>query len=197
MLSPSLQKNDKRANWLIIVFSVVVFLIVASLGAMKPLKVDLGFDVHLFAAANAGINSVVSILLIAALVLIKQRKLVAHRNTMYAAMVLSILFLVCYILHHLFTGGGTKFGDINHDGIASAEEIAAVGNGLRIFYYILLSTHIVLAAVILPFILFTAYRAMVGEYARHKKIAKYTWPLWLYVSITGVVVYFMIAPYYS
>lgn len=196
MLSPALQKNDKRANWLIITFSTVVFLVVASLGAMKPLKVDLGFDVHLFAAANAAINSVVSVLLIVALVLVKQGKLTAHRNVMYTAMVLSIFFLVSYILHHLFTGGGTKFGDINHDGVMSAGELASVGT-MRIVYYVLLITHILLAAIILPFILFTAYRAMTGEYGRHKKLAKYTWPLWLYVSMTGVVVYFMISPYYA
>lgn len=196
MLSPSLKKNDKLANWLIIVFSIVVFVIVAGLGATKPLEADLGFDVHLFATANAVINSIVSILLVLALVLVKQRKLVAHRNVMYAAMVLSILFLVSYILHHLFTGGGTKFGDIDHDGLVSATELAAVGS-MRIVYYVLLLTHILLAAIILPFILFTAYRAMTGDYARHKKLAKYTWPLWLYVSVTGVVVYLMISPYYS
>jgi putative membrane protein len=196
MLTPSLQKNDKQAGVLIIAFSIVVFVLIASLGAMNPLKIDLGFNVHLFATANAVINSIVSVLLVIALVLIKQRKMAAHRNAMYAAMSLSILFLVSYILHHLFTGGGTKFGDINHDGIMSVEEIAAVGS-MRIAYYILLITHILLAAIILPFILFTAYRAMTGEYARHKKLAKYTWPLWLYVSLTGPIVYLMISPYYS
>ena len=194
MLTPAIQKNDKRANWLIIIFSVVVFGVVSALGGLPHLKVDLGFDVHLFAAFNAVVNSLVSILLIAALWLVKQRKYTLHRNVMYTAMVLSILFLVSYIAHHLLAGE-TRFGDADHDGLVSAAELAKVG-GVRTFYFILLSTHILLAAIILPFILYTAYRAMTGEFAKHKKLAKYTWPLWLYVSITGVVVYLMISPYY-
>jgi putative membrane protein len=180
MISPVLQKNDTRANWLIICFSVIVFCIVAALGKLPKQNFDLGFNVHLFATANAVINSIVSVLLVVALFFAKQKKYVAHRNTMYAAMVLSILFLVCYISHHLLTGGGTKYG-----------------GDFKLFYYILLITHIFLAAIILPFILFTAYRGMTGEYVKHRKLAKYTWPLWLYVSVTGPVVYLMISPYYS
>lgn len=180
MLAPVLKKNDTRANWLIIGFSVVVFLLIAALGGLPKQNYDLGFDVHIFAVANAIINSMVSILLIAAIVLAKNRKYTAHRNTMYAAMVLSILFLVSYVLHHLLTGGGTKYG-----------------GDYKLFYYVLLITHIFLAAIILPFILFTAYRGMTGEYEKHRKIAKYTWPLWLYVSVTGPIVYLMISPYYT
>jgi putative membrane protein len=100
---------------------------------------------------------------------------------MIAAMILSCLFLVSYICHHLFTGE-TKFG----------------GQGsIRYFYYFILGTHILLAAVILPFILFTAYRGLTAEWPRHRKLAKITWPVWLYVSVTGVLVYLMISPYYS
>ena len=99
---------------------------------------------------------------------------------MLTAMVLSILFLVSYICHHLFAGE-TKFG----------------GEGTsKMIYYIILGTHIPLAGLILPFILFTAYRGLIGEYARHKKLARITWPVWLYVAITGVAVYLMISPYY-
>lgn len=109
-------------------------------------------------------------------------------------MILSILFLVSYICHHLFAGE-TKFGDIDHNGVLSDEEAAGVGS-LRWIYYIILATHIPLAGIILPFILFTAYRALIGEWPRHRKLAKITWPVWLYVAITGVVVYLMISPYY-
>ena len=123
----------------------------------------------------------------------KKRKL--HERIMLTSMILSIVFLVSYICHHLFTGS-TPFGDANHDGIASAEEIAAVGS-MRLVYFIILLTHIFLAAIILPFILFTAYRALISEYPKHKKLARITWPIWLYVSITGVVVYLLISPYYS
>ena len=114
---------------------------------------------------------------------------------MYVAMLLSVLFLVSYIAHHLLAGE-TRFGDADHNGIVSAAELASV-KGIRMLYFILLSTHILLASIILPFILYTAYRGMSGEYAKHRKLARYTWPLWLYVSITGPVVYLMISPYYS
>jgi putative membrane protein len=69
-------------------------------------------------------------------------------------------------------------------------------NSMRGFYLVILSTHIVLAAIILPFILFTAYRALIAEFSEHKKLAKYTWPIWFYVAVTGVIVYFMISPHY-
>ena len=180
MITPALQKNDARANWLIISFSIVVFTVVAALGALPKQHLSLGFNVHLFATFNAVVNSIVSVLLIVALWQVKNGKYTAHRNTMYAAMVLSILFLVSYIAHHLLTGGGTRYG-----------------GDFKLFYYVLLITHIFLAAIILPFILYTAYRAMTGQYERHKKLAKYTWPLWLYVSVTGPIVYLMISPYYN
>jgi putative membrane protein len=113
---------------------------------------------------------------------------------MVAAIILSILFLVSYICHHLFAGE-TKFGDIDHNGIVSLDEKTMAGS-LRIVYYFILGTHIPLAGIILPFILFTAYRSLTGEYERHKKLARITWPVWLYVAITGVAVYLMISPYY-
>ena len=193
--TPSLKKNDKRANLLIIIVSLVIFLVVASLSRIPPPKFPFDFSVHIFALVNSIINSAVAVLLIAGLVTARQRKFVLHKKIMLAAIVLSVLFLVFYIGHHLFAGD-SKFGDVNHDNILSAAEKAAVG-GIRYFYYFILITHIILAAVILPFILYTAYRALTGEYNRHKKLARYTWPLWFYIALTGVVVYWMIAPYYS
>lgn len=193
MLIPVLKKNDRKASWLIIVFSVIVFAAVVVLNRVK-LEVDLGFDVHLFALVNALINSCVTILLLLALLAVKRKNYVTHRNLMLTAMVLSVLFLVSYICHHLLAGD-TRFGDINHDGIVSEVEKANAGS-LRIIYYIILGTHIPLAGLILPFILFTAYRALIGEYPRHKKLARITWPVWLYVALTGVAVYLLISPYY-
>lgn len=180
MLQASIQKNDPKAKWLIGIFSFVVFAAVVILGRVK-LEVDLGFDVHIFAAINAVINSVIAVLLIAALWAVKAKKYLLHKQMMMTALLLSVLFLVSYIAHHLLAGD-TKFG----------------GEGaIRTVYYVILITHIFLAAIILPFILFTAYRALTAEYATHKKLAKYTWPLWLYVAITGPVVYWMISPYYQ
>jgi putative membrane protein len=193
MLPPVLAKNDKKANWLILLFSVIVFAAVVSLSRYK-LDVDLGFDVHFFAKLNALINSVVSVLLLVGLLVVRQGKYLLHKKIMIAALVLSVIFLVSYICHHLFAGE-TKFGDIDHNGLVSETEKALAGSK-RTFYYIILATHIPLAGIILPFILFTAYRALIGEWPKHVKLAKITWPVWLYVSVTGVLVYLLISPYY-
>lgn len=180
MLAAMIKKNDKQAKILIGTVSFVVFAAVVLLSRVK-VEVDLGFDVHVFAKINAVLNSMVSVLLLAGLFAIRQGRLILHRNIMMTAMGLSVLFLVSYICHHLFAGD-TKFG----------------GTGIiRPIYFLILITHIFLAAIILPFILFTAYRAMVGEFPAHKKLAKITWPVWFYVAVTGVVVYLMISPYYT
>lgn len=180
MLQASIKKNDKLAYQLIGVVSFVVFAAVVSLSRVT-LNVDLGFDPHIFATMEAVINSAVSVLLVLAFLLVKQKNYTAHKNVMLVTIVLSTLFLVSYIAHHLFAGE-TKFG----------------GEGpIRTVYYIILASHIILAAVILPFILLTAYRSLAGDYSKHKKIARYTFPLWLYVSVTGVIVYLLISPYYQ
>ena len=193
MLPPVLTKNDKQANWLILVFSFIVFAAVALLSRLK-LNVDLGFNVHVFARLNAIINAIVTILLLAGLAAVKQGKYLLHKRIMTTALILSIIFLVSYICHHLFAGE-TRFGDINHDGIISDQEKLMAGSK-RIFYFIILATHIPLAAIILPFVLYTAYRALIGEWSKHVKLARITWPVWLYVSVTGVLVYLLISPYY-
>lgn len=178
-MSLVLQKNDARAKGLIWAVSLVVFAVVVLLGRVK-LEVDLGFDIHVFAAINAVINSLVAILLIAGIVTAKKGNYAAHKNIMLAAMSLSLLFLVSYIAHHLLAGD-TRFG----------------GEGaIRYIYYFILITHIFLAAIILPFILFTAYRALINENEAHRKLAKITWPIWFYVAVTGPIVYLMISPYY-
>jgi putative membrane protein len=194
MLQPSLKKNDKKAKLLIYTVSFVVFAAVVFLSKFK-LDVDLGFDVHVFAKANAIINSLVAVLLLAGLFTVKQKNYELHKKIMLSAIMLSVLFLVSYIAHHLLAGD-TKFGDINHDGIIGIDEKAQAGS-IRMLYYFILITHIPLAAIILPFILFTAYRALTGEYDKHKKLVRITWPVWFYVAVTGVVVYLMISPYYT
>ena len=194
MLQAVWQKNDNKARVLIFVFSAIVFSAVVLLSRIK-LEVNLGFDVHLFALVNAVINSCVALLLIVALVAVKRKEYQLHKNLMMVAMVLSILFLVSYICHHLFAGD-TRFGDVNHDGVIDDIEKAAVGSS-RMIYYIILGTHIPLAGIILPFILFSAYRALTGEFDKHKKLVRITWPVWFYVAVTGVVVYWLISPYYG
>lgn len=193
MLQASLQKNDKQAKWFIGIFSFVAFAAIVVLGKVK-LNVDLGFDIHIFALINAVINTITALLLIAALIAVKKKNYLLHKKIMLTALILSVVFLLSYVSHHLLAGEAL-FGDANHDGIVTAEEKAAVGSS-RTVYFIILATHILLAAVILPFILFTAYRALTAEFVKHKKIARYTWPLWLYVAITGPIVYWFIHPYY-
>jgi putative membrane protein len=194
MLQAVWKKNDKKAKTLIVTFSAIVFAAVMLLSRVH-LNVNLGFDIHLFAKANAIINSCVAVLLILALISVKSKNYTLHRNLMMTAMLLSVLFLISYICHHLFAGD-TRFGDINHDGIVTDVEKAALGSS-RMIYYIILGTHIPLAGIILPFILFSAYRALTGEFDKHKKLVRITWPIWFYVAVTGVVVYWMISPYYG
>jgi putative membrane protein len=180
VLPPSIKKNDRLAYTLIIIFSIVVFVAVTFLSRYK-LDVNLGFDKHIFAHFNALINTFVTLLLLGGFYAARQKRFNTHKRLMLWAIGLSVLFLVSYICHHLFTGE-TTYG----------------GEGLvKLVYYFILITHIVLAGVILPFILFTAYRGLTAEYDKHRKLAKRTWPLWLYVSFTGVVVYLMISPYYT
>jgi len=193
MLQAQIRKNDRVAMLLIWVVSFVIFAAIVVLGRVK-VNVALGFDPHLFALFNAVINSIVSVLLVAGLLAVKNRKYLLHKKIMVSALVLSVLFLLSYICHHLFAGE-TRFGDIDHDGIVSEAEKAAAGSK-RLVYLIILATHIPLAGIILPFILFTAYRALIAEWPRHRKLARLTWPVWLYVSVTGVLVYFLISPYY-
>ena len=175
-----LKKNDKKAKLLIFTVSFVIFAAIVILSRVK-LDVDLGFDKHIFATINACINSCVSVLLIAGLISIKSKKRNLHKRIMLTSMLLSILFLVSYICHHLLNDETTFGGE----------------NPIKSIYYVILFSHIFLAAIILPFILFTAYRALIDEFPKHKKLARITWPVWLYVSITGVVVYLLISPYYT
>src|SRR6266498_2335324 len=193
MLLASWKKNDKKAITLIVIFSVVVFATVSVLGRVT-LTINPGFNVHVFAKANAVINSMVGLLLLCGLIAVKAKRYFLHKRIMLTSMFLSILFLISYICHHLLAGEA-KFGDVNHDGILSNEELKQV-EGLRNVYLVILFSHIFLAAVMLPFILFTAYRGLTAEFAAHKKLARYTWPLWFYIAVTGPVIYRMISPYY-
>ena len=193
MLEPSLVKNDLKAKIIIFTVSIVVFAAVVFLSKYK-LDVDPGFDVHVFAKLNAIINSIVAVFLLAGLIAVKQKRYRLHKNIMLTAISLSVVFLISYICHHLLAGD-TRYGDLDHDGVASVAEKALAGN-MRMVYYFVLITHIPLAAIILPFILFTAYRALTGEYDKHKRLVRITWPVWFYVAITGVIVYLMISPYY-
>ncbi len=195
MLTPLLDKNDSKAKWLIGIFSVIVFVAVTILGKYNLAgKVQLGFDVHIFATINAAVNGLVALLLLVGLYFARQKNFTAHKQVMITAMLLSVFFLLSYICHHLFAGE-TMYGETDGmPGLSDAER-AAVGSGRTVYLAILL-THIPLAGLALPFILFAAYRALTGEYEKHKKLVRVVWPVWFYVAVTGVLVYFMINPFY-
>ena len=187
---PHLEGKLKIAAW--VVTGVVLLLV----GLMRRVKIPLpdDVDVGFLPAVNASINSLTALLLVVALVFVKQKKLTAHRNAIYACLALSVVFLLCYVGYH-FTTPEVLFGDQNGDGVVDATELAAVG-GMRTAYLVILFSHIGLAGVLLPFILLTSLRAFVGKYEAHKKLARFVWPMWLYVAVTGPVVYVMLRPYY-
>ncbi|WP_417871331.1 DUF420 domain-containing protein [Winogradskyella sp.] len=173
--------QEKKYNKWIVVLSVVIPIAVAALFGIN-LR-ELGFDVEpltMLPPIYAGINGLTAIVLIVAVIAIKNKNRKLHENLMKFAIALSVMFLVMYVAYHM-TSDSTKFG----------------GEGaVKYIYYFILITHILLSVVIIPFVLITYVRAITNNIERHKKIAKVTFPMWLYVAVTGVVVYFMISPYY-
>lgn len=178
----------------IIIVSIAIPAAVAFLILVPQVKVDFGFNTRTLPLFHAILNSSTAILLIASLWFIRHGQVTAHRRTNWIAIGLSTLFLVSYVIYHA-SNPSTRFGDLNHDGILSDAEKQQAGF-MRYIYYFILSTHIALSAVIIPFVLFTLQRAYQKNFDKHRKLAKITWPLWLYVAVTGVVVYMMISPYY-
>lgn len=171
-----MEEKDKYRK-LIVIVSIALPLAVAALFGIKIDSVErLGFLPPIYAS----INGLTAVLLIAAVIAIKQGKRVLHERLMKTNLVLSILFLLMYIAYHM-TSESTSFG--------GSESIKPI-------YFFILFTHIVLSIAIIPLVLITFVRALSERFDAHKKIAKITFPLWLYVTISGVVVYLMISPYY-
>ena len=194
MSAENLEKERKYKKW-ITLLGIIIPLAVAVLSQVK--LQDFGIEVEpltFLPPIYATINGITAVLLIVALIAIKNKKVVLHENLMTTAIWASVVFLVMYVAYHL-TSDSTKFGDVDRDGVLSAAELAALGT-MRYIYFFILITHILLSIVIIPLVLITYVRAISGNFERHKKIAKITFPLWLYVAVTGVVVYIMISPYY-
>jgi putative membrane protein len=169
---------EKKLNTVAYIVSAVVLLLV---GMMRRYKIDLGVDFSFLPPFHATLNALTAVILMVALYFIKNGQVANHRKAIYLAMITSGLFLLSYVLYH-FTTPETKFG----------------GTGvLRLVYFFLLLTHIFLAAVSLPFILLTFNRAYTDQYERHRKMARWVFPIWLYVAITGPICYLMLMPYYT
>lgn len=176
----SLQISDRNAYLLTGGLTAVVLALVVFMYNTSGIDVQLGFELTVFPKFHAVLNSLVSLFLVAGLVFIKQKNIGMHRASMGGALLLSVVFLLSYVFYH-----------------SISETTVYGGEGsIRYVYYFLLASHIILAAVILPFILMTFIRALSSDFQRHRKLARFTWPVWFYVSLTGVIVYFMISPYY-
>ncbi|WP_411894330.1 DUF420 domain-containing protein [Winogradskyella sp. A2] len=174
--------KEKKYNKWIVVLSIVIPVAVAVLFGVN-LR-ELGFDVEpltFLPPIYATINGLTAVLLIIAFIAIKNKNIVLHQNLMTTAIWCSVAFLVMYVAYHM-TSDSTKFG----------------GEGfIRYIYFFVLVSHILLSIIVIPFVLITYVRAITNNIEKHKKIAKITFPLWLYVAVTGVIVYIMISPYYS
>jgi len=171
------QLQIKKYNRIATIVSIVIPIVVAILFRDQYIK---GVDFSFLPAIYASLNAITAIVLVLAFIAIKNKQVKRHENLVKVALGISVLFLIMYVLYHISTPA-TPYG----------------GQGaIKYLYYILLISHILLSVVIIPFVLFTYIRAITGRIEMHRKLAKITFPLWLYVAITGVVVYLMIAPYY-
>lgn len=181
-MSKDILQREKKYNKWILVLSITIPLVVASLFGVN-LR-DLGFDVKpltFLPPIYASINALTAVILVLAFLAIKNKKIALHESLMKTAIGCSVIFLILYVAYHM-TSDSTKFG----------------GEGvIKYVYYFVLITHILLSIVIIPFVLITFVRALAGNFERHKKIARITFPLWLYVATSGVIVYLMISPYYT
>ena len=174
--------DEKKYNKWIVILSIVIPVVVAILSRLK--LQDFGIEVEpltFLPPIYAAINGLTALILIIALIAIKKKNLVLHQSLMTTAIWCSVVFLVMYVAYHM-TSDSTKFG----------------GEGaIKYVYYFILTTHILLSIVIIPFVLITYVRGITNNIERHKKIAKITFPMWLYVAVTGVIVFLMISPYYA
>ncbi len=172
--------EKKYSKWIVLV-SILIPVVVAVLFSVK-LK-DLGYDVEplpFLPPIYAAINGITAIVLVAGVLAIKKGNRILHKRLMTLAIALSLVFLVMYVAYHMTTDS-TKFG----------------GEGsIKMVYFFILISHIILSIAVIPLVLISYVRALAERFDRHKKIAKITFPIWLYVAVTGVIVYLMIAPYY-
>ncbi|CAN5153376.1 DUF420 domain-containing protein [soil metagenome] len=173
-MTESIYKN------IIIGISLLVPALVVVLFYVSPPDIDLGFDLNFFPKFHAVLNGTATVLLLSGLYFIKNKKITMHKTMMWSAFAVSTVFLLSYVTYHALSVPTQYKGD----------------GPLKFIYYFILATHIVLAAGVLPFILFTFYRALTGDFVKHRKVAKLTLPVWLYVTITGVLVYLLLSPYY-
>ena len=184
----ALQRKLTRAAWVV---SVLIFSLVAVMGRYK---LDLGWDLSFLPPVHAVLNTLVTICLLVAFVAIKGKNVSLHKRAIGGAVVCSVLFLLCYVAYH-GTQQEVRFGDANGDGVVDELEKVKAGV-MRSVYLLVLASHVILAGISLPFILITLSLGYTNHFARHKKMARWVFPMWLYVAATGPVCYLLLKPYY-
>lgn len=186
-------ENRKALYIILTVSAVVVGLVAVLLFTSHKIPVDAPW-IKFLPTFHAILNGTTAFMLVAAIVFIKNGKVKLHRNTMTLCFAFGAVFLLSYITYHS-TQSSTIFGDIDGDGILEESEKSLIG-GWRTIYIILLLSHIGLSILVVPFVLLAFYFALSDNIQSHRKIVKYTWPIWFYVSTSGVLVYLLISPYY-
>lgn len=190
------KQNDKTVFKIVLGVSALICVVVVVLNQkLIPVPETFPSFIYKLPMLNAFLNGSCSLLLIASLWAIKKRNIELHKKLNLTAFLLSSLFLISYVTAHYFIPD-TKFGDTNHNEVLEQAELAVV-SGIRPIYLVILLSHIFLAVIVLPMILLSFYYALKDDRVKHKKITRFSYPIWLYVTITGVVVYAMISPYYN
>lgn len=184
MVRDSQNSSDKKRNYTPYIWAISILAIIIILGINYLPRalgdVDLGFDLTILPMINAILNGIAFVVLLLALIMIKKKNIKAHRRLIYLAFMLTFIFLISYLTYHAFAGS-TSYG----------------GSGILMYiYYFILITHIILAASVVPLSLITLAHGLNMDVSKHRKIARWTMPIWLYVSATGVLVYVLISPYY-
>lgn len=190
------KQNDKTVFKIVLAVSALICVVVVVLNQkLIPVPDTFPAFIYKLPMLNAFLNGSCSVLLIASLWAIKKRNIELHKKLNLTAFLLSSLFLISYVTAH-YVIPDTKFGDVNHNEVLEQTELALV-SGIRPIYLVILLSHIFLAVIVLPMILLSFYYALKDDRVKHKKITRFSYPIWLYVTITGVVVYTMISPYYN
>jgi putative membrane protein len=190
---PTNEKAIKTTIW--ITTAVICVAVTVLQQKWLPRPAETPAFVYSLPGLNAILNGTCSALLIASFIAVKRKRFDLHKKLNLTAFALSSLFLISYVTAHYFIPD-TRYGDTDHDGIMSVAESAAV-SGIKPVYLFVLLTHIFLAVVVLPLVLLSFYYGLTDQRARHRKITRISFPIWLYVTVTGVIVYLMVSPYYN
>lgn len=190
------KQNDKTVFKIILFVSILICLVVVVLNQkIIPVPETFPSFIYKLPLVNAILNGTCSVLLILSLWAIKKRNIQLHKRLNLTAFVLSALFIVCYVTAHYFVPD-TIFGDTDHSRFLDDAERASV-SGIRPVYLVILLTHIFFAVIVLPLVLLSFYYGLKDDRVKHKKLTRFSYPIWLYVTVTGVIVYLMISPYYN